>query len=228
LTDHAGQLDWDVLGNVLTYHPSGIHVLLAPRHPDRVETIPASLPAEVVSGYRRIFDYVVVDTHPSLDESTLQLLDVADRIVLVTTPELSSIRRVAEIVRLAPTLGWEDKLMLVLNRANSGVEVHQVEQALGMPVEARVVSAGQRVVEAANRGQPALLADATASEQITRDLLRLVARVVDAPCPSWESRAAACLSPFGRLWRLLAENGQRTLAGARALATVAEAQLARG
>lgn len=185
LADRADQLDLDALSDVLVPHSTGIRVLLAPQSPELVETIPQGLPARAVAAYRSLFDYVVVDTHNSMEEHTLQLLETADRILLVTTPEMSAIRQMAQVLKLAPTLGWHDRTFLVLNRANSGVQVDRLEQSLGMRVDARVVSAGPRIVDAANRGRPALLMDPAGQEEITRDLARITARVAGASEPRW-------------------------------------------
>jgi pilus assembly protein CpaE len=199
LVDSAEHLDLDALREVLVPHASGVHVLFGAPEASLVETIPPSLPSRVASAYRTLFDFVVVDTHPSMEEYMVQLLETADRILLVTTPELSAIRSTSEVLRLAGQLGWAHKLLLVLNRANSGVRVEQIERTLGMKVDATVVSAGPRVVDAANRGQPVLQTDTAGKEPITRDLARLVARVASAPEPTLTEGAPAARRP---LWRL--------------------------
>ncbi|HZR98377.1 MAG TPA: AAA family ATPase [Chloroflexota bacterium] len=198
LVDHGDQLDVDVLSNVLVPHSSGIKALLAPPDPALVETIPPFLPARVATAYRALFDYVIVDTHPSMEEYMLQLLEVADRILLVTTPELSSIRNTGQVLKLASTLRLHDKLAIVLNRANSGVQLEHLEQTLGVRVDHTIVSAGPRVVEAANQGLPVLLMDPGGREQITRDLGRLVAKIAGEPEPQWDGKQAA---PRRSRWR---------------------------
>ncbi|HLH23201.1 MAG TPA: AAA family ATPase [Chloroflexota bacterium] len=191
LVHHGDQLDLDVLRNVLVPHSSNIKALLAPPEPALVETIPPFLPARVATAYRALFDYVIVDTHPSMEEYMLQLLEVADRILLVTTPELSSIRNTGQVLKLANTLGLRDKLTIVLNRANSGVQMEHLEQTLGVRVDHTIVSAGPRVVEAANQGTPVLLMDPGGREQITRDLGRLVAKIAGQPEPQWDGKQPA-------------------------------------
>jgi pilus assembly protein CpaE len=191
LVDHGEQLDLDVLRDVLIPHTSGVRALLAPPEPALVEMIPPYLPARVANAYRALFDFVIVDTHPSMEEYMLQLLEIADRILLVTTPELSSIRNTGQVLKLANTLGIRDKLLLVLNRANSGVQIEHLEQTLGVRADFTLVSAGARVVEAANQGMPVLLMDPTGKEQITRDMGKLVARIADEPEPQWDTKPTA-------------------------------------
>jgi pilus assembly protein CpaE len=198
---HMGDhLDEYALTDVLVPHHSGVQVLLAPTDLSVVETIPPELPARLATAYRAMFDYVIVDTHPSMEEYVLQLLEVADRILLVTTPELGPIRATAEVLRLAPRLGWSERLMLVLNRAGSGVHVAHLEAVLDRPIDATIVSAGPRVLEAANQGQPVLLLDAARREPIGRDLSRLVAQIVGEPAPTWEEASEALAWPRWLRW----------------------------
>ena len=181
----------DVLRDVLVSHTDGVRTLLPPPDPAMVEMIPPYLPARVANAYRSLFDFVIVDIHPSLEEYRLQLLEVADRILLVTTPGLSSICNTGQVLKLANTLGIRDKLLLVLNRANSGVQIEHLEQTLGVRVDFSMVSAGARVVEAANQGMPVLLMDPTGKEQVTRDVGKLVARLAGEAEPQWDSKPTA-------------------------------------
>jgi pilus assembly protein CpaE len=202
ITDLVGfgeYLDVDLLRRVLHPHPTGVRVLCAPSQPALVETIPAALPARVARVCRTAFDCVVVDTGASLDEYVVEVLDVADRILLVTTPELGSLRSCREVVNLAPTLGWRDKLRLVVNRANVGVDLSQVEQTLGLPVTASIVSAQAQAVAAANLGKPMLVLDPTGTARVTRDLGGLVAQLVGEPEPQWGSPPTAWRQVLQRL-----------------------------
>jgi pilus assembly protein CpaE len=191
LVDQGDSLDLDALRGVLLRHPSGMEVLLAPPSPELVETIPASLPARVARLCQAVFDFVVVDTPSSLDEYVLQLLEVADRVVLVTTPEVTALRNTVGLLKLAPALGWIDQVLLVLNRANTGIAQEQVEQTLGRAVDVTIPSAGLLLLDAANRGQPLLEQDLMGAEQVTRDLGRLVAHIAGEKQPAWAGKVAS-------------------------------------
>jgi len=199
LADTREHLDSDMLRAALIEHVSGVHVLQAPPSLELVETIPEDLPARVVDVSRAMFDFTVVDMPTDLDEYALQLLDIADRILLVTTPEVCAIRSTAKVLDLAPSLGWRNKLVLLLNRADSGVRLQELEKALGMRVDVSIASAGRQMVDAANRGQPVLLTDWTGRARITRDLQRLVAQVVGAPAPCQERKSPTWQELLARL-----------------------------
>jgi Flp pilus assembly CpaE family ATPase len=149
-------------------------VLLRPSDLASAEKVRVEQVARAVSSYQALFDHVIVDTHPSLDELNLLLLDAADRILLVTTPEISAIHHTSRFLEVAGALNISHKLALVLNRAGSGIRARELESQLGFPVAASVVSAGRAVVEAATNGKTLFEQDPTEAGEITRDLGRLV------------------------------------------------------
>jgi pilus assembly protein CpaE len=187
LLDGMQSLESDSLKSVLVPHSSGVHVLRAPTALMSVEAIPEHVPARLVTMCRSMFDYVIVDTQTGLQEYVLQLLEGASQIALVTTPELSTIRSTARVLEVAPGLGWAEKLLLVLNRANSGLPPSAVEEALGRRIDVSLVNDERRVVEAGNAGEPLLFIDPKGGQQITRDFGRLAAQIADEPEPKWGS-----------------------------------------
>jgi MinD-like ATPase involved in chromosome partitioning or flagellar assembly len=176
------ELDLLTLNSVVTEHESGVSVLSSPPDFTTVETLNTETLVSAISLYRELYDYVVVDTRTSFDEATLQILDVADRILLVTTPEVGSVYQTARLLDVAGALDYRDRLLLILNRAGSGLEIKSVEQHLGSSVAASVVSAGHAVLSAANRGKPVLLADPDRKQRVARDLANL-ADLVRRPMP---------------------------------------------
>jgi Flp pilus assembly CpaE family ATPase len=110
---------------------------------------------------------------------------------LITTPEISAVHNTSRFLKIADTVGYTEKITLVLNRANTGVKTESLEQQLDLRVAASIVSSGRVVVEAANRGVPVLLADPNGEEEITRGLTHVVELVAGAerPQPSAAGRA---------------------------------------
>ena len=68
---------------------------------------------------------------------------------------------------------------MVINRANSGVSVADMERTIGMPSLALIRSAGLQLVKAANEGRTVI--DLFPSEKVSEDFRILAERVVGAP-----------------------------------------------
>ena len=65
-----------------------------------------------------VFDYIIVDTRPSFDEVTLTLLDHSDKILVMLTLELTSIKGAKQYLELSDLLGYDhDRISLVINRS---------------------------------------------------------------------------------------------------------------
>jgi pilus assembly protein CpaE len=172
-----------VLQQVLVQHASGTHLLLRPPDLSTAEKIRSDTVVSAISSYRALFDFVIVDTHPTLDELNLQILDIADRIILITTPEISAVHHTSRFLEVSGALGISNKLSLVLNRANSGIRLAALEEQLGMPIAGTIVSAGRAVVEAANHGVSLFDQDPGEEAEVTRDMARLVELMAGQPRP---------------------------------------------
>jgi pilus assembly protein CpaE len=200
LADICDGEDVDLFGlpKAVTPHASGISVLQRPPNPVTVEKLNPRVVARTITTYKSLYEYVLVDTGPSLDDINLQILDAADRILLVATPELTAIHNCSRFLVLSETLGYSDRISLVLNRANSGIDSDSIAQTLRVPIVSRIVSAGRLVVEAANAGKSIMQMDPLQREPITQDFAKLVELVVGQPRPDLHTGPAP--SPTAQPW----------------------------
>jgi pilus assembly protein CpaE len=160
LIKHADQLDQEGVEQVLTPHESGIRVLLNPVNPIEAELIQAHHIAQILPILVQSHAYAIVDCPTSYDEQTLQLLEQADAIMLVVTPEIGAIKNTGYFLAIAKELGIAlEKVYLVLNRADSdvGITAEEVAQRLHHPITFQVVSGGGAVPMSANRGVPLMI-----------------------------------------------------------------------
>lgn len=145
----------------LTEEPaSGLKVLAAPRDPVEGDRITPEDMTRVLIELRRRFDWVIVDTPPTLDLLTLAVLDSADRIFVVTeavTPTILGTGRLLKLLneeRLGP-----GRVRIILNRFNGfegNLSERTVAEQLGREVN-HVVPYDRAFVTAATRGKPILL-----------------------------------------------------------------------
>ncbi len=188
----------------LVRHDSGVDVLLAPPTPETAELITPAYMRAVLDQLRADHDLVVVDTQPVLNDMVLAMLDVADRIVAVLTLEITNIRNLRVFLEVARQLGYDDRLDLVLNRADSslGIRVADVERSIGRKVDHSIVSDGRSVVYALNRGVPFVISNPEA--QVSQDLARLARDLAGIRSESREADSSASRSAQRRsifAWR---------------------------
>jgi pilus assembly protein CpaE len=163
------------LSRILTSYRPNHDCLLAPVAPGDAERIPASLTTSLLNALSKQYDYVVVDTPSQLSEHVLAALDVSDYHVLITTPELPSLKNLRLSLDTLEMLGYSrESRSVVLNRADSnvGLSVAEVERVAKTAVAARVPSSAD-VPTSINRGTP--LAAAQPDHRVSLAIRRLAA-----------------------------------------------------
>jgi len=179
-TDDA---DIFALPKAVVPHASGASVLLRPPDPLSVEKLKLKSFVDALERYRSLYEHVIVDTAPALDELNLDLLENATRILLVVTPEMGALHNTARFLGLAERLGISKKLSLVLNRSNSGISSEDLQRTLGIAVASGVVSAGRMMLDAVNEGTTLIAMDPARRERITQDLVSIVEMVAGREQP---------------------------------------------
>lgn len=154
------EIEQEMVKQVLLSHPSGLQALLAPPRPEEAELVSAEHMTRILDLLAVNADYVVVDCQTSYDDRTLSVFDRTDHVLLVITPEIGPLKNTSLFLGLANQLGIDPRaISIVLNRSNSGVGigVNEIERVLRRKVNFHVMSGGQPVVTAVNRGTPLIL-----------------------------------------------------------------------
>jgi pilus assembly protein CpaE len=160
-------------------HGSGLRVVALTDSPLNTEVLDPGRVAAAISAARRSFDIIVVDLHPSYSTLNQAIFDEADRILVPVTPDVPAIRAAVQMRDVAGALGCRERLAMVVNRANSGVSVADVERTVGMPAFAQIRSGGMFFVRAANEGRTVI--EMFPREKITADFDTLADRVLGVP-----------------------------------------------
>jgi pilus assembly protein CpaE len=162
LLPHLRDLDKDVLDKASVIHRSGISVLLAPDDLESAEIVSGEAMQRILKSIRAYFDYIVVDTCSLPDQVTATALDNSDTILLISTPELPSLKNAARFIRTCREYGYpSDKLVLVVNRENSrgAITRADIEENLKLKVAVGIRSDGRTLIKAINAGEPAVSID---------------------------------------------------------------------
>ena len=200
--DHAEGGDLETLTGIGSPHTSGMTVVSLTSSPLSVDILEPARIADAITASRPMYDFIVVDLHPSYSGLNKAIFEKADRILVPVTPDVPALRAAVQLREVAIELGVQDRLALVINRANSGVSVADMERTVGMPALALIRSGGLLFVRAANEGRTVI--EMYPKERITEDFDALAERLVRTYSPDKAAAAAPVARtggfrlPFGR------------------------------
>jgi pilus assembly protein CpaE len=200
--DQAEGGDVETLTEIAAPHMSGMAVVSLTSSPLNTEILEPSRIADAITSSRPMYDFIVVDLHPSYSALNKAIFEKADRILVPVTPDVPALRAAVQLREVAIELGIQDRLALVINRANSGVSVADMEKTVGMPALALIRSGGLLFVRAANEGRTVI--EMYPKERITEDFDALAERLVrtfspeSAPVAVPVARSGGFRLPFGR------------------------------
>ena len=154
-----GLVDADVIKQIAYQHPSGVQILLSPTYSDTAERVSPRSLERLFLLLRRMASLVLVDLPTSYEDKTLTMLELADEILLVVTPEMSVVANTTRFLEVAGQLELEDKVRIVINRSTSpsGMTPTQVRQVFGARVIGEIVSDERLVTRAVNTGRPFII-----------------------------------------------------------------------
>jgi pilus assembly protein CpaE len=159
-----GELDSEKLAGYTTRHPSGLDILPAPVRPEDAELVTETKLSRLLEVARESYDVIVVDTSPFFHGPMLATLDRTDELLLVCGLDVPTLKNVRLALQTLELLAFpQNRIRVVLNRANSkvGMKRSEVEGALEVKVRFEVPS-DRAVPIAVNRGNPAVLAESGA------------------------------------------------------------------
>ena len=150
------KLDEDLLESLLARHSSGMRVLSSPLEPSLADEVSTQVVVKTIGMLKRMFDYIVIDTAPFLDEPVLSILERSDVVLLVVDMDLPAVKNAKLALDTLRLIKFPfEKMKLVLNRVNSKarLDIGELERSLGLEVQA-AVSSDKLVPRAVNEGEP--------------------------------------------------------------------------
>ncbi|KPL84281.1 hypothetical protein SE15_03855 [Thermanaerothrix daxensis] len=153
------ELDFELLQSIIVSHESGLDLIAAPTTPTQAEMISGETLTAALEILRPQYDYIIADLPHDFNDVTLQILDMADIIVMLVAPELSSIRAAAAALDTYTKLNYEkDKIKIVLNYTfpRYALPRDKIETALGHPITLVLPYVPDLLVQSVNLGKPIL------------------------------------------------------------------------
>ncbi|WP_328671166.1 AAA family ATPase [Streptomyces sp. NBC_00328] len=145
-----------VLQDAVYTHDSGIALLLAPAEGERGEEVTDRVARQILGALRSRHDIVVVDCGSQMNSATAAAVEMADRALLLVTPDVIAVRAAKRMVRMWDRLQIRkaEETTTVVNRFARGTEIQPslVERVTGTKVARSAVPAAfkelQSVVDA--------------------------------------------------------------------------------
>lgn len=181
ITDLAGSiatLDRTTFRNGLLRHPSGVHVLAAPRHPSEWSTITAEQMKGLIQFGARLFDYVILDTPGTFNDIVATAIEAATRVLVVSSLDMASIKDTAFLLDLLEAEGFPaDRLNLTINNVNRvrTIKTSDIPRVVRHEIFWEIPY-DEQVVRASQTGQPVVLAKPKA--RAAKELRGLATKVV--------------------------------------------------
>lgn len=175
-------------------HRAGYHVLCAPRDPVAGDRVGPRETTAVLEAARTGYDYIVVDTPPTLNETCLAAFDQSQSLIIMATMDLPSLKNLRVFLETLKKLNLPaDQVCLVVNKAESGtgIDLKEVEPLYPQGFSA-VLPYAKQVSWSINMGVPVLVADPDAeiSRKLVQGALKMVAPAAGSVLP-WSTPSAA-------------------------------------
>ncbi len=160
LTSNSEELDPEIVEGVLLGHDCGLRVLAAPPRPEMADEVKAEQAQRVLRYLRTKYAYVVVDTGSTMNDIALAVLDEADLLVMIATPEIPAIKDARLTFDLLNLLGFpKERVLFVLNKVDpkNGIGTKEIAANLKHEVDAEIPANGRAVSASINQGVPLML-----------------------------------------------------------------------
>ncbi|HLO12998.1 MAG TPA: AAA family ATPase [Pseudoneobacillus sp.] len=117
VVESISTLDEHSLLGFLSNHESGLKVLPAPERPEFADIITKESVNIILDNMLSIFDYVFVDTGVGFNEHTLNIVEKADQIFVLTNLEMATLKNTKLMLETFEMLGLREKVKVIINRA---------------------------------------------------------------------------------------------------------------
>lgn len=148
-----GDIGTRVLQDAVFAHPTGVGLLLAPAEGERGEEVTDRVARQAIGALRNRYDVVVVDCGTQMNGANAAAVELADRAVLMVTPDVVAVRAAKRMVRLWDRLQIRkaEETLTVVNRNSrlSEIQASLVERITGTRTARTVIPSQYKELQAA-------------------------------------------------------------------------------
>ncbi|MBT7015147.1 MAG: response regulator, partial [Anaerolineae bacterium] len=156
------EMDTELVDQIMLRHASGTRVLAAPRNAITADLITEKKVKRVLNLLENRYPYLIFDLPHNFSPTTLAALDAADKILLLLSPEMASVRCAGMALSVFKELEYpKEKVDLVLNWnfQSQGLPRGEIETALKKKLSIVIPYAADPIVSAITMGKPPILSE---------------------------------------------------------------------
>ena len=160
VTRYGASFDPDVLMAYLADTRLDVRVLAAPLSPASSALVVPDGVRAALEQLRRNFPFVVLDLSPGFTDVNLAVFELADLVLVVTTPEMAGVKAAASAFEVLESLGYpEADAALVVSQVFAARPLAEADitAALSREICLSIPYEGRAFVEAINRGVPVVV-----------------------------------------------------------------------
>ena len=192
LLAEQGTSDVDMIRQVLVEGP-GFLVLLAPTSPELADYVSVAHLTELIATLRTEFDHIVVDTPSYLNEVSINTVELADHLVMLTDLSVTGVKNARLTRGVLETLEVDPAKVMVVSNHRDGVgelDRRGAETFLGAHISVEIPFAADIIATSVNKGVPFVSSDPS------------------APCSTAVRAIVAAIDPLSRNGSDPASNGE--------------------
>lgn len=158
----GGNMDSELLQNLLAQHPLGFRYLACPNQDFDFKSFDYNLGVAMVHALRSLAQYVVIDTGIAMSEPTIAAADNSDIIFLLTSRDVTRLLSAQRFLKYLKEREIQaQKLKVFVNQAEIGVEIseNEIETLLEHPVSAYLPCNAGPVAYSINSGVPIVVSE---------------------------------------------------------------------
>jgi pilus assembly protein CpaE len=179
LADNMSRLDYGLLKRSLTRHESGVFLLPRPLEMEHADVIRPDDLRRIMALLKATFSHLIVDVSKMFGRMDLAVMEVSDRILLVTQLDLSSLRNVIRIMQFLENFpAIRGKVEIVVNRVgleDCDISLTKALEAIGRSVFWQIPNDYPVMAGARNNGVP--LCQFAPRAKLTRSLTEMITQL---------------------------------------------------
>ncbi len=158
ITKNIERLDAFFLSNILSEHPTGIHILSSPRYLDGQPSPTPPIMETLLELMKKKYDYIIIDLGQSMNDTALKILKMSELVNIVAIQSLPCLSNTNRLIKSMIEFGFVERenINIVLNRyfKKGVIPLDSVEKGIGEKVTWVIPNDYSTTMSAINSGKP--------------------------------------------------------------------------